>query len=566
MKLKGKMPIPWKHSKTGSYYLNRRVPADVVDAYGKPHILKSLGTKDYREAEKRICRMWLDYQLEFEKLRARLQSTQPLREDQAEQLSQLWYSELLEEDDYLRFEEGGLGKTLPKNEENLNWSLGPAKEALARGNIEFIADEMDDWLEGMGYAFDRGSVAYQKTGIAFLRHFVKYLEAIGRRNQGEVVEAPKVATPRAVICLSKVIEDSLSHRPDNAMSKKLRAVLSKFLEVIGDKPVAEIKQADVLGFFRLIQRLPSERGGKKRPKGVLLKNLVQDEITMAPATFENNYVSPIRLFLKWAKATYQDQGFPISLTTDGVDYLGTKKEGEYKQRAFDRHELVRLFEGPELAQFALNFKMHHYYWLPVLGLFTGARINELCQVNPQQDVVELENIWCIHLTADSEGDERITKSMKTGKSRIVPLHPEIIRLGFIDYVEWVKQEGHKLLFPAFKPKVGKASANAREWFAQLLKDVGIRDETLGNRLTGSHVFRHNLITYAGNHEDPGLEATIGLITGHTRQASGISRVQQGYVSKRTIDKLYGIVCKIDFGLKLPVPRKNLVERSETVPN
>lgn len=559
------MPTPWKHPKTGSYYLNRRVPTDVSEAFGKIHVLKSLGTKDYREAEKRICKMWLSYQQEFEKLRAQRQTLQPLREDQAEQLALLWYSDLLEEDDRKRIDEGHWDKTLRKSEESLAWTLTPTKEALAKGDVAYISDEMDDWLDGVGYAFERDSLAYQKTGMAFLRSFVKYLEAVRLRNQGEVIDAPQVTLPAAVVRLSEVVGDYLDSRPDNVMGKKLRAALPKFLEVVGNKPVAEIKQADVLGFFRLIQRIPTERGGKKRPKGVLLKDLAGDVVTMAPATFENNYVSPLRLFFKWAKATYQDQGFPNTLTTDGVEYLGTRKEGEHKQRAFDRHELVRLFEGGELEAFAANPESHHCYWLPVLGLFTGARINELCQINPQQDVRELEGVWCIHLTAESEGDERITKSIKTGKARVVPLHPEVIRLGFLEYVERIKQDGHKLLFPAFKPKVGKASANAREWFAKLLKDVGIRDETLGSKLTGSHVFRHNLITYAGNHEDPGLEATIGLITGHTRQTTGVSRVQQGYVSKRTIDKLYGIVCKIDFGLKLPVPRNILTEKYEAPP-
>ena len=559
------MPTPWKHPKTGSYYLNRRVPTDVSEAFGKIHVLKSLGTKDYREAEKRICKMWLSYQQEFEKLRAQRQTLQPLREDQAEQLALLWYSDLLEEDDRKRIDEGHWDKTLRKSEESLAWTLAPTKEALAKGDVAYISDEMDDWLDGVGYAFERDSLAYQKTGMAFLRSFVKYLEAVRLRNQGEVIDTPQVTLPAAVVRLSEVVSDYLDSRPDNVMSKKLRAALPKFLEVVGNKPVAEIKQADVLGFFRLIQRIPTERGGKKSPKGILLKDLAGDVVTMAPATFENNYVSPLRLFFKWAKATYQDQGFPNTLTTDGVEYLGTRKEGEHKQRAFDRHELVRLFEGAEFEAFAANPDTHHCYWLPVLGLFTGARINELCQINPQQDVRKLEGVWCIHLTAESEGDERITKSIKTGKARVVPLHPEVIRLGFLEYVERIKQDGHKLLFPAFKPKVGKASANAREWFAKFLKDVGIRDETQGSKLTGSHVFRHNLITYAGNHEDPGLEATIGLITGHTRQTTGVSRVQQGYVSKRTVDKLYGIVCKIDFDLKLPEPKTFTEKISETNP-
>lgn len=327
MKPKGKMPTPWKHPKTGSYYLNRRVPADVSESFGKIHVLKSLGTKDYREAEKRICKMWLCYQQEFEKLRAQRQTLQPLREDQAEQLALLWYSDLLEEDDRKRIEEGHWEKTLRKSEESLAWCLAPTKEALAKGDVASIADEMDDWLDGLGYSFERDSIAYQRTGMAFLRRFVKYLEAVRLRNQGEVIDVPKVDLPSVVVRLADVIDDYLESRPDNVMGKKLRAALPKFLEVVGNKAIAEIKQADVLGFFRLIQRIPTERGGKKRPKGVLLKDLAGDAVTMAPATFENNYVSPIRLFFKWAKASYQDQGFPSALTTDGVEYLGTRKEG-----------------------------------------------------------------------------------------------------------------------------------------------------------------------------------------------------------------------------------------------
>ncbi|MBL8428415.1 MAG: hypothetical protein JNJ95_00790 [Dechloromonas sp.] len=212
MKPKGKMPTPWKHPKTGSYYLNRRVPADVSESFGKIHVLKSLGTKDYREAEKRICKMWLCYQQEFEKLRAQRQTLQPLREDQAEQLALLWYSDLLEEDDRKRIEEGHWEKTLRKSEESLAWCLAPTKEALAKGDVASIADEMDDWLDGLGYSFERDSIAYQRTGMAFLRRFVKYLEAVRLRNQGEVTIGLITGHTRQAAGISRVQQGYVSKR------------------------------------------------------------------------------------------------------------------------------------------------------------------------------------------------------------------------------------------------------------------------------------------------------------------------------------------------------------------
>ena len=47
------MPRPWKHDKTGVYYLRRRVPADLVKQVGKAVVKISLGTKEPAEARAR---------------------------------------------------------------------------------------------------------------------------------------------------------------------------------------------------------------------------------------------------------------------------------------------------------------------------------------------------------------------------------------------------------------------------------------------------------------------------------------------------------------------------------
>lgn len=47
--------------------------------------------------------------------------------------------------------------------------------------------------------------------------------------------------------------------------------------------------------------------------------------------------------------------------------------------------------------------------MPHIGLFTGARVNEICQVNPQTDTREEDGIWYFSITDETEGDERVKK-------------------------------------------------------------------------------------------------------------------------------------------------------------
>ena len=47
-----KMATPFKHPRTGVYYVRRAVPKDLREALGKVEYLKSLGTKDPSQAKK----------------------------------------------------------------------------------------------------------------------------------------------------------------------------------------------------------------------------------------------------------------------------------------------------------------------------------------------------------------------------------------------------------------------------------------------------------------------------------------------------------------------------------
>ena len=277
----------------------------------------------------------------------------------------------------------------------------------------------------------------------------------------------------------------------------------------------------------------------------------------SPKTFEDTYVASIRPFLKASIRNFQDKGFPLGLTTDGTEYHGDRYGGESKQRAFTLPELKRLFEGTEIQAIAKNPKLAHHFWLPHLGLFTGARVNEICQLNPQTDIVsEPETgIWHIWITTESESDSRVRKSVKTGESRRVPIHKKLIELGFLKYVEQVKATGSKLLFPDWKPINRRASGEAEKWFRGLLRDTGLRDETPKACILGMHVFRHTLLTYGALQKPP---LSLFCITGHAQNEAPIAATGagKGYLTLSLISPLTqraDLLNELNFGLSFLKP-------------
>jgi integrase len=346
------------------------------------------------------------------------------------------------------------------------------------------------------------------------------------------LQTPPAASKRVpTVFLKEVISGFLKGygKKKPAMLRKLNPVLNMFLEIVGDKPIADIYQQDINDFFNIIVKLPPEWVKECRQRKLSIRELAELDfaVTIAPKTFKSTYIACIRPFLIASKLNFQDKGFPLGLTIDGIKYDGDREEDEDAQRSFNQEELIRLFEGEEMRGFAENMKLHHRYWLLHLGLFTGARVNEICQINPQADILQDEKgIWYLWITKDTESDPRVKKSVKTKISRKVPVHQKLIDLGFLSYVDRVKAAGHKLLFPEWKPVQGRASGEAQKWVYQFFRDTNLRDETPKECILGMHAFRHTLLTHGAMQEPP---LSLFCITGHEQKALPIPATGAGRI-------------------------------------
>lgn len=418
----------------------------------------------------------------------------------------------------------------------LDTAEGETRRALSQriysGDLPAI---VKDWLRGYGYDIPAESDTFRGICLEFAKGRLEAVKARRMRNTGEWIPTPPIPASQLSVSantstapLVSTLTDWFLDRQDQSvpMYRKHKQAVGLFAETFGNRPVDTLKQADIESFCAMLCRLPP-RWTKERKGGRSASEIAAQDWPecITEATFNKTYRASLSVFLKDCTHVYGDAGFPRHLSVTRTPFTGSRKGGEEKQRALRPDELKRLYEGAEFAAFAADPEQAHCYWLPLVGLYTGARVNEVCQLNPQCDIREEAGIWFFDFTEDSEADDRINKSVKNKSShRRVPVHSQLLALGFLSYVEKVKAQGHSLLFPKWHPKAGKASGKAREWFSDWLREIGLRDETPGKCITGFHCFRHTLMTKAAN--TPGLSWPIENITGHS--TGGHSKDAEGY--------------------------------------
>lgn len=123
------------------------------------------------------------------------------------------------------------------------------------------------------------------------------------------------------------------------------------------------------------------------------------------------------------------------------------------------------------------------FWLPLIALWSGMRLEEIGQLNVD-DIREADGCHFIDIT-DGIGSG---KSIKTLSSRRrVPIHEELVKCGFLDFVVEQRDAGETRLFPKLvSTEKRQKTSGWSQWFGGYLRNVlGITD-----RRKTFHSFRH----------------------------------------------------------------------------
>ena len=195
--------------------------------------------------------------------------------------------------------------------------------------------------------------------------------------------------------------------------------------------------------------------------------------------------------------------------TADVSLPQENKAAKQARLPFSAEQLQTIFAGPVHTSGARPRAGagEAAFWLPILGLYTGARLDELGQL-ATRDVRKEAGVWFIDITDEGEG-----QSLKTAASRRrVPLHPDI-RDAFLAYVGTLKGTN---VFPKLRHGEGRKTAAWSKWWARYLDTtIGLNDPRLS-----FHSFRHTFKGRCWDSEIP--ERLHDLITGHSANTVGRS--------------------------------------------
>ncbi len=152
-------------------------------------------------------------------------------------------------------------------------------------------------------------------------------------------------------------------------------------------------------------------------------------------TLEGRQIN-IRSFINWCEleykgiiqARYINSGFPKVVHDKRVLQKGNKRVG------FTEDELQRLF-GDQARYFAASEGSEVRYWAPLIALYTGMRVEEICQLYIG-DIVQIDGIWCfsVNENTDNKGHFKHVKSL--AGIRNIPVYPYLWEsIGFKKFVE-----------------------------------------------------------------------------------------------------------------------------------
>lgn len=565
------------------YWFRKAVPETLRPLLKKREEKFSLGTRDPAEAKVKFARALAEVEERWARLR---KGAVELTHKQSHAIAGQIYRELVAEHADNPDFEGRLGAWLHDAA-----ALGIAKvvrisknDAMVDRALQAIAERRKTRLEGRINAFliregyqlhpESKATLFKHVGEAVLKAREKLNAMADRGDYGPDPEAAKFPAYESPLqtasseqqdganLLSAVVDAWIAEKGRSAGTKK-RAAWSKgsardyeraarrFIELVGDKPISAYRKADARKFKEAYLSLPRTDYIKKQFAGLSFPEIVSraekaireahgdgaalpfvcvDEVTV------NKNLGFVQALWNWAQANYDDvppsifDGMKVKGQTDAVD----------QRDSFSIDELQAILNAPLFLGCKSDKSWrtkgeyvphrHGIYWVPLIGLFTGARSGEIIQLDVDDLILERGRYY-FKITNERKG-----QSLKNKTSvRNVPVHPMLLELGLTEYVQAMRKIGARM-FPDFpRATDGYYSTAYSRRFKLFLESIGVKTEK-----NSFHSFRHTF-------KDEAIDADISLaivnrIQGHSNGGMA-ARYGSGRVRLSALDREFE---KLDF--------------------
>ncbi len=434
-------------------------------------------------------------------------------------------------------------------------------EELITVDLEQAYRQVDEILTEMGIEIDKKSIEYKKLCHNILKARVGLSDVEVARRLGDfqtgfdyekydipcdksqdtaqhLPQMPAVALPEAPvvtsISLSELIE---KHRQEhiraNAWSTSTqndyKSIGKVLVQMLGDVPIHTLGFEEFRLYKEALQGMPPRFISTPQYEGMDAKDVIALNIpsdkTISSKSISKNFAYVKSLF-SWAKSNrYIDEIATECLT------IKEKKTSKEARECFDVTDLNTLLQS------LVSGTNHPYqFWIPVLGLFTGCRREELCQLHILDLKQSEDGVWYLDINEDTD-DKRLKN---IASKRVIPLHPFIVEdLGFPEFIQSID---HERVFPELKKINDRYGHYFGKWFNGFIDKINLKTDT-----KNFHSFRHGFIT---NLTEKGVqEVLVKSLVGHSQDGVTHRVYFKGY----SVEQLYkdGIL-KLDFWIDLEV--------------
>ena len=551
----------------GYFYFRVRTPKDLLHIFNLKEFKKSLHTKSLTNAK--VLLRENEYQLErlFTLVRCRM-----LDKKQIEHLVKRFFNGTLERYEQERTEDIGVprgvdledseSEFVSQHHEGCKVAVNEGKRALALNDLKFIEPVVDEFLEDEKLrqefkisSVDKKAHEFKVLCREILKAFIVVHEVeqeriLGRYDKGNMHPFTSISDTTVTgnyykqensnkkgILLSEAIkrflEVKVSKKEFNqATVDDSMSVFNLLLQVVGDVDIKTLDKDAAIKFMTVVNKIPKNMNVMKQFKGkpvdevlkiVEKKNKKKEgSVKLLSDSSRKKYVERASMLMKFCvDADYCDKNYFKNLAVK-VD-----EDDKQKRRPYTREELLKLIQSPVFTDKSLPLNRAYQFFIPLIGLFAGMRMNEICQLHCD-DIKEINGFWCIDVNKNAPDKKLKSKAAR----RIVPMHPVLIAARLVKFKKLMEEQGNERMWMELKFKKGNYKEDYSGEFNKYC-DQYISDDKAVN----FHVFRNTL---SDNLKQQGIsinEAPVAAILGHKHPNITFDTYGQAYNPKPLLEVL-----------------------------
>lgn len=483
--------------RSGRWYFNRAFPKELWPIVGKAPFRVALETDSLETALRRRPDAERRYFAAVDQARARVvtRSLKELSEIEAAGLAARWfktrYDERVEEIE----EDRSVSVDLDSELEELDHFETEARQAIAENDTGLVKGLASQLLRTEHYEVDPRSKAFKALQRALLRARRELMVLERARLLGDYRKQPEdplfiAAYSESTSAPQRSLIDLIeAHKADKVSKRSLSTQAAyepvwRFLkDVLGpNRALSTIGREDGRLLFETAKALPKGIGKNRKLRGLKIPEAVEKGrelklATIAPKTINGVYMGLMKTIFAWGVREQWLPANPLSGLLVDDDVVESEKRDP-----FTAEQLTTIFNlSPWAPRNESPRGKPLHFWGPLIALFHGMRRGEIAQLDADS-ITEVEGYPVIEVRGGSG------KRLKTANARrTLPIHPELIRMGFLAFAKTQQRAGSEKLFPGEQPNArGQWGDGFSDWFSRVIQKEGLE----GARL-GLHSFRHN---------------------------------------------------------------------------